>query len=102
MDIALNEIEELIPGLRDPAHWSNINRYLENHYYSYFKQLFGRRVDQDGFQEVRGKKFNILNSWVKGAPKRITSTRPIPELLGVNLKEMSGSERLALHKYWVQ
>ena len=43
-----------------------------------------------------------MNSWVKGAPKRITSTRPIPELLGVNLKEMSGSERLALHRYWIQ
>ncbi|KAL9594881.1 MAG: hypothetical protein Q9179_005205 [Wetmoreana sp. 5 TL-2023] len=102
LDIALDEIEELMPGLRDPAHWSNIKEYLENHHYGHFKQLFGRGVDQDGFQEVRGRKFNILNSWVKGAPKRITSTRPIPELLGVNLKEMSGSERLALHRYWIQ
>jgi len=102
LDIALDEIEELMPGLRDPAHWSNIKEYLENHHYGHFKQLFGRGVDQDGFQEVRGRKFNILNSWVKGAPKRITSTRPIPELLGVILREMSGSERLALHRYWVQ
>ncbi|MCJ1286467.1 hypothetical protein MMC26_005812 [Xylographa opegraphella] len=102
LDIALEEIEKLMPGLRDPAHWGNIKEYLENHHNGHFKQLFGRGVDQDGFQEVRGKKFNILNSWVKGAPKRITSTRPIPELLGVNLKEMSGSERLALHRYWIQ
>ena len=102
LDIALDEIEELMPGLRDPAHWSNIKEYLENYHYSHFIQLFGRGVDQDRFQEVRGKKFNILNSWVKGAPKRFTSTRPIPELLGINLKEMSGSERLALYRYWVQ
>ncbi len=102
LDIVLDEIEELMPGLRDPALWSNIKEYLENHHYGHFMQLFGRGVDQDGFQEVRGKKFNILNSWVKGAPKRITSTRPIPELLSVNLKEMSGSERSALHRHWVQ
>ena len=102
LDIALDEIEELMLGLRDPAHWSNIKEYLETHHYSHFEQLFGRGVDQDGFQEVRGRRFNILNSWVKGAPKRITSTRPIPKLLDVALKEMSSSERLALHRYWVQ
>ena len=99
LDIALDEIEELMPGLRDPAHWSNIKEYLENYHYSHFEQLFGRGVNQDGFREVRGKRFNILNRWVKGAPKRITSTRPIPELLDIDLKEISGSERLALHRY---
>lgn len=102
LDTALAEIEELMSGLRDPAHWSNVKDYLEKHHYGHFQQLFGREVDQDGFQEVRGKEFNILHSWVKGAPKRITSTRPIQKLLGVNSKEMSGSERLALHSYWVQ
>ena len=102
LDIALDEIEELMPGLSDPARWSNIKEYLENHHNDHFRQLFGRGADEHGFQEVRGKKLNVLNSWVKGAPKRIASTRPIPELLNVNLKDMSGLERSALHKHWVQ
>ncbi|KAL8674153.1 MAG: hypothetical protein Q9168_001447 [Polycauliona sp. 1 TL-2023] len=102
LDIALDEIEELMPGLRDPARWSNVKDYLENHHNDHFQQLFGRGIDEHGFEEVHGKKFNTLNSWVKGAPKRIASTRPVPELLNVNLKDMSGLERSALHKHWVQ
>ena len=102
LDIVLDEIEELMPSLRDPGHWSNVKEYLENHHIRHFQQLFGRGVDEDGFWEVKGKKFNILNSWIKGAPKRITSTRTASELLNVDLKEMSGPERSALHKYWVQ
>ena len=81
LDIALDEIEELMPGLRDPARWSNVKDYLENHHNDHFQQLFGRGVDEHGFNEVHSKKFNTLNSWVKGAPKRIASTRPVPELL---------------------
>lgn len=102
LEVILVEIEGLMPGLMDPSRWSNVKDYLEKYHGAHFQQLFGRGVDQDGFQEVRGKKYNILHSWIKGAPKRITSTRPVPELLGINLKEMSGSERLTLHKYWIQ
>lgn len=85
LDVAFNEIEELISGLRDPARWSNVKEYLEEHHNGHFEQLFGRGVDEHGFREVRGKKFNILYSWINGAPKRIASTRPVPELLGVKL-----------------
>ncbi|KAL9633009.1 MAG: hypothetical protein Q9164_004954 [Protoblastenia rupestris] len=102
LDIVPDEIEELMPGLRDPTHWSNVKDYLETYQNSHFEQLFGRGVDEHGFLEVKGKKFNVLNSWLKGAPKRITSTRTVSELLRANLKDMSGLERSALHKYWVQ
>lgn len=102
LDTVLDEIQELMPGLMDPTHWSNVKEYLEVKHNGHFEQLFGRGVDEDGFQEIRGKRFNVLNSWIKGAPKRIASTRPVAELLGVNVREMSGSERLALHRYWVQ
>ncbi len=91
-----------MPGLRDPAHWSNVRDYLETHENSHFQQLFGRGVDEHGFQEVKGKRFNVLNSWIQTAPKRITSTRPVSELLNANLKDMSGLERSELHKHWVQ
>lgn len=102
LDAALGEIEELMAGLRDPAHFSNVKDYLETHQKSHFEQLFGRGVDENGFQEVKGRKFNVLNSWIRGAPKRITSTRAASELFNANLKDMSGLERSALHKYWVQ
>ncbi|KAL8823199.1 MAG: hypothetical protein Q9191_006082 [Dirinaria sp. TL-2023a] len=102
LDVVLDEIKEIMLGLRDPAHWSNVKDYLETHQYNHFQQLFGRGVDENGFQEVKGRKFNVLNSWIRGAPKRITSTRAVSELLNANLKDMSGFERSALHKYWVQ
>ncbi|KAL9598762.1 MAG: hypothetical protein Q9219_004259 [cf. Caloplaca sp. 3 TL-2023] len=102
LDVILDEIAELMPGLRNPAHWTNIKEYLESNQETHFQQLFGYGVDEDGFREVKGKKFNVLNSWIKGAPHRITSTRPIPELLLVNLQAMSGTERSALHKYWIE
>ena len=51
---------------------------------------------------VQIEKFGILNSWVKGAPIRLASTRPVLELLNANLNDMSALERSALHKYWVQ
>ncbi len=102
LDNVLEEIEKLMPGLWDPARWTNVKEYLEDHHNGHFKQLFGRGVDEDGFQEVRGKRFNILNSWVKGAPRRLASTRPVSELFNVNLMDMSGLERSALYKHWIQ
>ncbi|ERF70407.1 hypothetical protein EPUS_05226 [Endocarpon pusillum Z07020] len=102
LDTVLNEIAELMTCLRDPARWSNVKDYLEAHHEDHFSRLFGRGVDEHGFQEIRGKKWNVLHSWLKGAPKRITSARPISELVKVDLMEMSGIERSALHKYWIQ
>ncbi|KAL8941651.1 MAG: hypothetical protein Q9216_002114 [Gyalolechia sp. 2 TL-2023] len=102
LDNILDEIEELMSTLRDPANWKNVKRYLENHQTRYCQEIFGREVDEHGFREVRGKKFNALSSWIKGAPKRITSTRTISELTGSKLQEMSGTERSALHKHWIE
>lgn len=102
LDIVHDEIEELMPGLRDPARWSNIMEYLEIHQNRHYQQLFGRGVDEHGFLEVKGKKFNVLNSWINGAPKRSTSTRPVLDLLNADLKDMSGLERSSLHKHWIQ
>ena len=102
LDVVLDEIEELMPKLKDPAHWRNVKEYLEIHEIIHFQQLFGRGVDENGFQEVKGKKFSVLNSWIKNAPHRITSTRTVPELLNADLKSMSSSERSTLHKHWVQ
>ena len=102
LDSVLVEIEELTPGLRDPGHWSKIKEYLETHQNDHYQQLFGQGLDDHGFVEVRGKTTNILNRWVNGAPKSITSTRPISELLNTELKDMSGRERSELQRYWVQ
>jgi hypothetical protein len=45
-------------------------------YNQYFKELFGKGVDKKGFQEVKGKKFRVVESWLRGAPKRLASNRP--------------------------
>lgn len=102
LDEVLDDIEDLLPDIRDPASWTNVQQYLEKYHDNHFVQLFGQGVDEDGFREVRGRKFNILNSWIKGAPKRLVSTRQVPELLNASLIDMSADERSALHKYWVQ
>ena len=102
LEDVLDEIKEPMLSLRNPAHWTNVKEYLETYQHKHFQQLCGRGVDEDGFQEVKGRKYNVLNSWVRGAPKRITSTRTVSQLFNVNLNDMSGSERSALHKYWIQ
>ena len=99
LDDVLQEIEALIPGLEKV---NDVKDYLSRHHFSHFNQLFRRGVDENGFQEVRGRKFNVMHSWLNGAPKRLTSTRQIPELIETNLQEMSSAERSTLHKYWIQ
>lgn len=102
IDKVLGEIEKLLPGLQDPARWSSIKDYLEDHYNSHFLQLFGKEADENGFREVRGKNYNVLSGWLKGAPKGLTSIRSVSELHKVKLQEMSGFERSALYRFWVQ
>ncbi|KAL9027440.1 MAG: hypothetical protein Q9196_004037 [Gyalolechia fulgens] len=102
LNVILDEIEELMPALRNPGDWKNVKQYLETYQGRYCQEIFGREVDEHGFREVRGKKFNALNSWLKGAPKRITSTRTVSQLSGVKLQEMSSHERSTLHRYWIE
>ena len=105
LNVVLNEIEELMVVLKNPAHWSNVKEYLETHQHSHFQQLFGWGVDEDedGFwEEVKGKNSNVLNNWIRGARKQKTSNRFVSQLLNVDLRDMSSLERSALHKHWVQ
>lgn len=102
LDVILDEIGELMPALQDPGHWRNVKRYLEIHHPRYFQELFGFEIDEYGFREVKGKRFSALQSWIKGAPKRITSNRKVSELYGTNLKEMSSAERSSLHRHWIE
>ena len=43
----------------------------------HFKELFGKGVDNDGFQEVKGRKFRVIESWLRGALKKVTSNCPV-------------------------
>ncbi|KAL8841355.1 MAG: hypothetical protein Q9170_000986 [Blastenia crenularia] len=102
LDAILDDVAAVMSDLRNTGHWNSVKQYLESHHRKHFQQLFGRGVDEEGFREVKGRRYNILNSWLKGAPKRITSTRPVPEILDVKLDELSGVERSTLHRYWVE
>jgi hypothetical protein len=48
---------------------------------------------------VKGKKFRVVESWLRGAPKRLASNRPTTQLSAISLREMSTSERGALYKH---
>ncbi|KAH8587828.1 P-loop containing nucleoside triphosphate hydrolase protein, partial [Bisporella sp. PMI_857] len=99
---AIGAIEEILSGLNNPKSWINIQDHLAKTNTKHSQELFGRGVDADGFQAVRGKRFRVVDSWLKEAPKKISSNRAVEELLSVSLKEMSTSERNRIHQHWVE
>ena len=98
----LREIEDILSGLNNPNSWTNIQVHLLRTHDSHFKELFGKGVDEEGFQEVKGRKFRVVESWLRGAPKRLASNRPVAQLSAIPLREMSTSERGVLHKHWIE
>lgn len=102
LDEDVKEIEGLLSGLNNPNSWTNIKAHLEDKHYVHFQELFGLGFDEDGFRTVRGKKYNLVSSWLKGAPKSASSKRSVSELLKLSLREMSASERKAIHSYWIE
>lgn len=100
VDETLREIEDILSGLNNPHFWTNIKDHLMRTNNQHFEELFGRGVDMEGFQEVKGRKFRVVESWLRGAPKKLALNRSVAELSTIPLKEMSKIERGALHKYW--
>ena len=98
----LREIEDILSELNTPNSWTNIQAHLLRTHNSHFKELFGKGVDEEGFQEVKGRKFRVVESWLRGAPKRLASNRPVAQLSAISLREMSTSERGVLHKHWIE
>jgi hypothetical protein len=98
----MTEIEEILSGLNNPKSWTNVQAYLAETNIMHFKELFGKGVDAEGFQEVRGRKFRAADSWLRGGPKKTTSDRSVLELFVAPLKEMSASERKAIHTRWIE
>ena len=100
--VTMQEIEDILSALNNPKSWTNIQIHLMRTHDQHFKELFGKGVDEEGFQEVKGKKFRVVESWLRGAPKKLVSNRPIVQLSTVSLKEMSTLERSALHTHWIE
>lgn len=87
----LQETEDTLLGLNDPESWTNIQTHLMEAHIRHFKEMFGKGVDEGGFQEIKGKKFSVVDSWLRGAPKKLISDRPVAQLLDISLREMSAS-----------
>lgn len=102
VDDDVKEIDHLLSDLNNPKSWTNIKAHLEDNHHEHFQELFGSGFDEDGFRTVRGKKYNLVSSWLKGAPKGTSSKRSVSELLNLSLREMSASERKAIHNYWIE
>jgi AAA domain len=98
----LREVEDILSGLNGPKSWTNIQAHLMGTHNRHFKELFAKGVDEEKFQEVKGRKFRVVDSWVRGAPKKLTSSNPVSQLLAISLREMSTSERSALHMHWIE
>lgn len=102
LDEDVDEIKYLLSDLNNPKSWTNIRAHLEENHRVHFQELFGLGFDEDGFRTVRGKKYNLVSSWLKGAPKGTASKRSVPKLLNLSLREMSAFERKAIHSYWIE
>jgi hypothetical protein len=100
-EIVQEVTHEILPGLNNPQSWSNVHAYLTNTHRRHFNELFGLGIDEDGFQEVRGRRYRAVDAWLRGAPKKLTTNRPIPQLAAISLKEMSSTERTNLHRNWI-
>lgn len=98
----LEEVEEILPGLNDASSLANIKAHLQTTHQRHYNELFGGAVDEDGFMEVKGRKFKVVEAWLRNAPKKITTDRPISQLSNISLKAMSAQERLALYKHWIK
>lgn len=99
----IEDIRAILAGLNEPSSWKNVRDYLQLRHQRHFNYLFKGGIDEDGFTEVKqGKKIRAVDSWLKQAPKKITSNRPVAELQQVSLRETSSLERSALHKYWLE
>ncbi len=98
----LREIEDILSGLNNSGSWTNIQSHLMGTHNRHFKELFGKGVDEEGFQEVKGRKFRVVESWLRGASKKLVFNRLVAQLSVISLKEMSTSERDALYKHWIE
>ncbi|CZR66499.1 related to NF-X1 finger and helicase domain protein [Phialocephala subalpina] len=99
----IQEAETILDGLNNSASWRNVRDYLQLRNPKHFKDLFRGSVDEDGFTEVKeGKKIRVVDSWLRNAPKKLVSNRPVAELQSVSLRETSSLERAALHKDWLE
>ncbi|KAF7957199.1 hypothetical protein EAE96_002790 [Botrytis aclada] len=102
IDQILRELEDILSWLNNPKSWKNIQAHLMRTHARHFEELFGKGVDDEGFHEVKGRKFKVVESWLRGASKKFTSNRPVAQLLAISLREMSELERGVLHKNWIE
>lgn len=98
----MREIEDILSGLNNPNSWTNVQAHLMRTHNRHFKELFGKGVDEEGFQEVKGRTFRVVESWLRGAQKKLASNRPVAQLSALSLREMSTLERGALYKHWIE
>ncbi|PQE06276.1 NFX1-type zinc finger-containing 1 protein [Rutstroemia sp. NJR-2017a BBW] len=101
----LAESKDVLSGLNDPRSWKNIEAHLMKTHEQHFQELFGEGIDEEGYEEVKlkkGKKYRVVESWLRGAPNDVTSNRPAAQLSAISLTEMSTLERDALCNHWIK
>jgi len=95
--------------LLNPDRTSSLKRYLENHQPRAYDILFDAEEDEDGWttfkRNTRGGDHGVIENWIRHGdpfyPYFAKTNRPINELLGLNIQQMSYEERLKLKQYWL-
>ena len=98
------EVSTLLSELKRANTLVTIRDYLAAHYTHHHEELF-RATDEDGFSIVRNRRRDPIQQWLREGYSSIgpsTPSRSHNVLLYTSLMDMSSSERLALHEFWVR
>ncbi|KAI0466524.1 hypothetical protein F4859DRAFT_507316 [Xylaria cf. heliscus] len=91
-------LQELEHCLDRPA----LQAYLAAHHPRHHQALFGKLMDEDGFQEVRHRPHQLVDQWLHGgrSTQVSSSSRPLEQLLTADLWTMNRGERHLLYYHW--
>ncbi|KAF3387285.1 NFX1-type zinc finger-containing protein 1 [Penicillium rolfsii] len=74
--------------------------HIRQYYPDHYQQLFG--TDDEGFQFVtNARPSSAIKNWVDSGISESTPSRPVNQLRGTNVFEMSQQERQKLHQHWI-
>ncbi|KAI0505882.1 hypothetical protein F5B22DRAFT_626229 [Xylaria bambusicola] len=79
-----------------------LQEYLAEHHPSHHEALFGKLVDEEGFQEVQRNSHKRVDKWLRHgkAVKETRVGRQVEQLFAADLWTMTHTERQNLYHYW--
>jgi hypothetical protein len=97
-------LSQLIASLGNIARIATVRNFLETEHPAIHNELFGNKVDSEGFEVVRPDDKQVMSRWLRGGERHPTGPEPRPvELLkDLPLDQLTHPERRHLHSYWLR